>query len=86
MINDSSRKRKFRYRSMGVIALLTAAAVLASACSAPGSKGLLQFNWRQKQLKLRLLRSRKLAIPLSKLPMLRQERRWMLFQKQTVKY
>lgn len=63
MINDSSRKRKFRYRSMGVIALLTAAAVLASACSAPGSKGAATVQLAPKAVKTEAVKKQKISNP-----------------------
>lgn len=64
MINDSSRKRKFRYRSMGVIALLTAAAVLASACAAPGSKGAATVSLAPKAVKTEAVKKQKISNPI----------------------
>ncbi|MBP1965250.1 efflux RND transporter periplasmic adaptor subunit [Paenibacillus aceris] len=64
MINDSSRKRKFKYRSMGVIALLTAAAVLASACSAPGSKGAATVQLTPKAIKTEVVKKQKISNPI----------------------
>ncbi|MEC0267694.1 efflux RND transporter periplasmic adaptor subunit [Paenibacillus anseongense] len=64
MINDSSRKRKFKYRSMGVIALLTAAAVLASACSAPGAKGAATVSLAPKAVKTEAVKKQKISNPI----------------------
>jgi multidrug efflux pump subunit AcrA (membrane-fusion protein) len=64
MINDSSRKRKFRYRSMGVIALLTAAAVMASACAAPGSKGAATVSLAPKAVKTEAVKKQKISNPI----------------------
>lgn len=64
MINDSSRKRKFKYRSMGVIALLTAAAVLASACSAPGAKGASTVQLTPKAIKTEVVKKQKISNPI----------------------
>ncbi|NOV00743.1 efflux RND transporter periplasmic adaptor subunit [Paenibacillus planticolens] len=64
MINDSSRKRKFRYRSMSVIALLTAAAVLASACSAPGAKGAATVQLAPRAVKTEVVKKQKISNPI----------------------
>lgn len=64
MINDSSRKRKFRYRSMGVIVLLTAAAVLATACAAPGSKGAATVQLAPKAVKTEAIKKQKISNPI----------------------
>ncbi|NQX71420.1 efflux RND transporter periplasmic adaptor subunit [Paenibacillus alba] len=64
MINDSSRKRKFKYRSMGVIALLTAAAVLASACSAPGAKGAATVQLAPRTIKTEEIKKQKISNPI----------------------
>lgn len=64
MINDSSRKRKFRYRSIGVIALLTAAAVMASACAAPGSNGAATVSLAPKAVKTEAVKKQKISNPI----------------------
>ncbi|MCY9664168.1 efflux RND transporter periplasmic adaptor subunit [Paenibacillus alginolyticus] len=64
MINDSSRKRKFKSRSMGVIVLLTAAAVLASACSAPGAKGAATVQLAPKAIKTDVIKKQKISNPI----------------------
>ncbi|MDQ0874164.1 multidrug efflux pump subunit AcrA (membrane-fusion protein) [Paenibacillus sp. V4I3] len=64
MINDSSRKRKFKSRSMGVIVLLTAAAVLASACSAPGAKGAATVQLAPRAIKTDVIKKQKISNPI----------------------
>lgn len=64
MINDSSRKRKIKSRSMGVIALLTAAAVLASACSAPGAKGAATVQLAPRAIKTDVIKKQKISNPI----------------------
>jgi multidrug efflux pump subunit AcrA (membrane-fusion protein) len=64
MINDSSRKRKFKYRSMGVIALLTAVAVMVSACAAPGSKGAATVSLAPKAVKTEAVKKQKISNPI----------------------
>ena len=64
MINDSSRKRKLKSRSMGVFVLLTAAAVLASACSAPGAKGAATVQLAPKAIKTDVIKKQKISNPI----------------------
>ncbi|MGO4270174.1 hypothetical protein AB4Z22_10060 [Paenibacillus sp. TAF58] len=64
MINDGSRKRKLKSRSMGVIVLLTAAAVLASACSAPGAKGAATVQLAPKAIKTDVIKKQKISNPI----------------------
>ncbi|MDQ0897297.1 MULTISPECIES: efflux RND transporter periplasmic adaptor subunit [unclassified Paenibacillus] len=64
MINDSSQKRKIKSRSMGVIALLTAAAVLVSACSAPGAKGAATVQLAPRAIKTDVIKKQKISNPI----------------------
>ncbi|GGI45340.1 MexE family multidrug efflux RND transporter periplasmic adaptor subunit [Paenibacillus marchantiophytorum] len=64
MINDRSHKRKFKYRGMGVIALLTAAALLASACSAPGANGAATVQLAPRTVKTEDIKKQKISNPI----------------------
>ncbi|TXK86009.1 efflux RND transporter periplasmic adaptor subunit [Paenibacillus sp. N3.4] len=64
MINGSTEKRKFKYRSMGVIVLLTAAVVMAAGCSAPGAKGAATVQLAPRAIKTDVIKKQKISNPI----------------------
>lgn len=64
MINEGSRRGKNKsYRWMGVITLLTAATVLATACSAPGAKSAATVQLTPKPVKTEAVKLQKISNP-----------------------
>ncbi|MDD9265629.1 efflux RND transporter periplasmic adaptor subunit [Paenibacillus sp. GCM10023248] len=64
MINDSSRKRNFKLRPVGMIALLAAAAVLATACSVPGAGGASTVQLAPRAVKTEVIAKQKISSPI----------------------
>ncbi|NOU67354.1 efflux RND transporter periplasmic adaptor subunit [Paenibacillus sp. LMG 31461] len=64
MINEGSRRGHSKYRWMGVITLLTAATVLATACSAPGAKGAATVQLTPKAVKTEAIKLQKISNPI----------------------
>lgn len=64
MINEGSRRGHSKYRWMGVITLLTAATVLATACSAPGGKDAATVQLTPKPVKTEVIKLQKISNPI----------------------
>ncbi|MDR6878870.1 efflux RND transporter periplasmic adaptor subunit [Bacillus sp. 3255] len=64
MINDSSRKRNFKLRPVGMIALLAAAAVLATACSVPGAGEASTVQLAPRAVKTEVIAKQKISSPI----------------------
>src|SRR3954469_3049710 len=63
MINEGSRRGHNKYRWMGVITLLTAATVMATACSAPGAKEAATVQLTPKAVKTQVIKLQKISNP-----------------------
>ncbi|MDR6548962.1 efflux RND transporter periplasmic adaptor subunit [Paenibacillus qinlingensis] len=64
MINEGSRRGHSKYRWMGVITLLTAATVLATACSVPGGKDAATVQLTPKPVKTEAIKLQKISNPI----------------------
>ncbi|MBD0381065.1 efflux RND transporter periplasmic adaptor subunit [Paenibacillus sedimenti] len=60
----SSGKRQFKYRSLSILSLLTAAAILASGCSVPGGAGPATAQLAPRAVKTEVIAKRKISNPI----------------------
>ncbi|MGG1555389.1 efflux RND transporter periplasmic adaptor subunit [Paenibacillus ferrarius] len=67
MISKSLRNNRFRYRGMGVMAVVTAVALMASACSAPGASKQATVQLTPKPVKVEAVKKVTISSPVEQI-------------------